>query len=116
MIQIPVFNSIESDWQQKITLGPQEISVRFSWNARVGCWFVDLDDQQGNLIYSRKLVPLMPLLYNHRALMPIVGDFVLIAESGAATEYPTFDSLGTSHNLYWLDATELATWEAALGI
>jgi len=49
-------------------------------------------------------------------LFPIVGDFVLMPEVSPAPDYPTFEGLGTTHNLYWLDADELTTWEAALGI
>lgn len=122
MIEIPIFNQTASDFEQRITLGPQELLIRLAWNSRAQFWFMDIDDQQGHAIYGRKVVPLFPILYSHRALMPIVGDFVLMMESDAAPEYPTFDGLGasglttTTHTLNWLDATELEAWEAALGI
>jgi hypothetical protein len=116
MIQIPVFNDTAADFDQKITLGTQELIIRLAWNSRAQFWFMDLDDQQGHVIRSRKVVPLLPLFRSHRALMPIVGDFVLMIESEAAPEYPTFEGLGTTHTLNWLDATELEQWETALGI
>lgn len=116
MIRIPTFNPAQSDWEQIITLGPQEMKIRFAWNARSHFWFIDLDDQQGHTLYSRKLVPLLPINFSHRALFPITGDFVLLPDVSPAPEYPTFEGLGTTHNLYWLDAAELETWEAALGI
>lgn len=116
MIQIPTFNSTSADFDQTITLGAQELLIRLSWNSRAQFWFMDLDDQQGHVVRSRKLVPLTPLFRSHRALMPIIGDFVLMFESDAAPEYPTFEGLGTTHTLNWLDATELVQWETALGI
>lgn len=116
MIQVPTFNDTASDFEQTITLGPQELLIRLAWNTRSSFWFMDVDDQRGNVIYSRKLCPGLPIFYSHRALMPIVGDFVLMREDDTAPEYPTFEGLGTTHNLYWLDQDELAEWEAFLGV
>ena len=116
MSQIPLFNKTDGDWEQKISLGDQEIIIRIQWNPRSQMWFIDLDDQDGHVVRSRKLCTLWPVCYSHRALFPIVGDFVLMPEVSPAPDYPTFEGLGTTHNLYWLDADELATWEAALGI
>lgn len=116
MIEIPVFNQESPDFEQKITLGPQELVIRLAWNTRAGYWFMGLDDQQGHVIRSRKLVPVVPIFRAHRALMPIVGDFVLMMESDDAPEYPTFEGLGTTHTLNWMDADELAAWEVSLGI
>ena len=116
MIQIPTFNPAESDWDERITLGGQELLLRIQWNARSQFWFMDCDDQQGHVIYSRKLVPLFPIYYSHRALLPIVGDFVLLPIAQGVPEYPTFEGLGVTHTLNWLNADELATWEDELGI
>lgn len=116
MIQIPTFNPASADWESKITLGTQEIIIRFAWNTRAQFWFIDLDDQRGHTLRSRKLVPLLPLNISHRALFPIQGDFVLFPDVNPAPEYPTFEGLGTTHNLYWLDPAELETWEASIGI
>jgi hypothetical protein len=116
MIQIPTFNPQESDWEQRITLGDQELRIRIQWNNRAGFWFMDCDDQQGHVICSRKLVPVIPIYRSHRALLPIAGDFVLLPESGASSEYPTFESLGSSHTLNWLNTDELVQWEESLGI
>ena len=116
MIQIPVFSPAESDWEERITLGDQELKLRIQWNNRAGFWFMDCDDQNGHVIYSRKLVPVFPIYYSHRALLPINGDFVLLPEADGVPEYPTFEGLGVTHNLYWLDPDELIAWEASLGI
>jgi len=116
MIQIPVFNSTVSDWEERVTLEDQEIIIRIQWNSRSEFWFADFDNQQGAKLLSRKLVPIFPISYSHRALFPIKGDFVLLPESDTSPEYPTFDGLGVTHNLYWLTPDELATWEATLGI
>lgn len=116
MIQLPTFNPDESDWELRITLGSQELKLRIQWNNRAGFWFMDCDDQQGSAVYSRKLVPIIPIYRSHRALLPITGDFVLLPTSDASDEYPTFESLGISHTLNWLDASELAQWEESLGI
>ena len=116
MIQIPAFNSTSADFEQTITLGTQELLIRLAWNSRARFWFMDLDDQQGHVLLSRKLIPILPLFRTHRALMPIAGDFVLMPESDVAPEYPTFEGLGTTHTLNWLDDAELVQWETALGI
>lgn len=117
MIQIPVFNATAAAFEQTITLGDQTLLISLQWNGRGSHWFMDLSTAESTPIISgRKVVPMLPLLYGHRALADIKGDFVLIPESEAAPEYPTFEGLGTTHNLYWMDDTELANWEAFLGI
>lgn len=117
MIQIPVFNATSAAFEQQITLGDQTLTLAMQWNARGGHWFLDIKTAEGqDLLTSRKLVPLLPVCYSHRALANISGDFVLLPESEASPEYPTFEGLGTTHNLYWLDDTETTNWEAFLGI
>lgn len=117
MIQIPVFNDSSAAFEQQITLGDQTLTLAMQWNARGSHWFLDIKTAEGaDLLTSRKLVPLLPVCYSHRALVDIKGDFVLLPESDAAPEYPTFEGLGTTHNLYWMDDTETANWEAFLGI
>ena len=117
MIQIPVFNATSAAFEQQITLGDQTLTLAMQWNARGGHWFLDIKTAEGqDLLTSRKLVPILPVCYSHRALANISGDFVLLPESEASPEYPTFEGLGTTHNLYWMDDTETANWEAFLGI
>ena len=117
MIQIPVFNATSAAFEQQITLGDQTLTLAMQWNARGGHWFLDIKTAEGqDLLTSRKLVPLLPVCYSHRALANISGDFVLLPESEASPEYPTFEGLGTTHNLYWMDDTETTNWEAFLGI
>lgn len=116
MIQIPTFNPAESDWEHRITLGAQELKLRLQWNARAGFWFMDCDDQNGNAIYSRKLVPKIPIYRSHRALLPIMGDFVLLPAGDGVSEYPTFEGLGVTHTLNWLDQDELVLWEESFGL
>lgn len=117
MIQIPVFNDTASDWEQSITLGTQELTLRTYWNGRNGYWFLDISAMDGTpKITGRKLVPALPVCYSHRAIASIDGDFVLLPESEASTDTPTFEGLGSTHNLYWMDAQELSDWEASLGI
>lgn len=116
MIELPIYTPDESDWDMRLTLGNQELLVRLRWNPRPGFWFMDVDDQRGHAIYSRKLTPIFPILRSHKALMPIVGDFVMYATSEASPEYPTFEGLGVTHRLVWMDDQEIRQWEASLGI
>jgi hypothetical protein len=116
MIQIPSSSANASDFEQKITLEEQEIVVRLSWNSRSEFWFMDLDNQKNNLLSSRKLVPFSPLVGKHTALFPIAGDFWLLPEQDVAPEYPTFEGLGVTHNLYWLNTAENASMKKALGL
>lgn len=116
MIQIPSFASSASDFEQTITLEEQELSIRLSWNSRSEFWYMDLDDQKGHVLSSRKLVPLFPLVGKHKALLPIAGDFLLMPEQDVAPEYPTFEGLGTTHNLYWLNDSEIQTFKRAYRI
>lgn len=117
MIEIPTFNDTSASFEQVLTLGAQDLQVTLTWNGRGQHWYMDLHLPDGTpLVLSRKLVPVLPILYSHRALVPIVGDFALIPESEGAPEYPTFEGLGTTHKLYWMDETELETYEVSLGI
>lgn len=117
MIQIPVFNDTSASFTQQITLGDQTLSLRLDWNGRGQHWYLDvLQADETPIVLGRKVVPALPLLYSHRALAQIQGDFILIPETDTAPEYPTFEGLGTTHNLYWLDADELNMWEESLGI
>ena len=117
MIQIPTFNSSASDFEQTINLEDQTLTLRIHWNGRSSHWYMDIQTQEGtDLLTGRKLVPVLPVAYSHRALCGFKGDFVLLPETDQSPEYPTFEGLGTDHNLYWLNPTELAEYEAALGI
>lgn len=114
MIQIPSSSATASDFEQKITLEEQELVVRLAWNSRSEFWYMDLDDQKGHTLSSRKLVPWFPLVGKHRALFPIAGDLWLFPELDVSPEYPTFEGLGTTHNLYWLNDAEHASMRKAL--
>lgn len=117
MIQIPVFNDTSAAFEQTITLGDQTLQLTLQWNGRGEHWFLDIATAEGTpRLSGRKIVPMLPVCYGHRAATDIAGDFVLMSESESAPEYPTFEGLGTTHNLYWLDNSELATWEDFLGI
>ena len=118
MIQIPVFNDSSSDFEQTITLENQTLSLRIHWNGRGSHWFLDIQTQEGqDILTGRKLVPVIPVCYSHRALASVVkGDFVLLPETDQSPEYPTFEGLGTTHNLYWMNPSELTAYETALGI
>ena len=116
MIVIPSFSSTASDFEQKITLEEQELVVRLSWNSRSEFWYLSLDDQKGHTLNSRKLIPFFPLVGKHKALMPITGDLWLMPEQDVSPEYPTFEGLGTTHNLYWLNDSENLSLRKALGL
>ena len=117
-IEIPMFNSTASDFEQTITLGTQELSLRLAWNTRAGFWYLDIGQADGTpLLSSRKLLPIVPIVgFQYRARCPIDGDFVLVPESDTSPEFPTFDGLGTTHKLYWLPQDEADAWMDSLGI
>ena len=116
MIRVPSSALTSSDFEQKITFEEQELVIRLSWNSRSEFWFMDIDDQKGHILSSRKLVPFFPLVGKHKALMPIAGELWLLPEQDVAPEYPTFEGLGVTHNLYWLNNDENRQMQRALGL
>lgn len=115
MIRVPTFSG-ESDFTQTLTLGGQEVTIRMAWNSRSEHWYGDFTLASGEAVYSRKLSIGIPLFRTRKALFPLVGDFVLMPERADVAEYPGYSGLGDTHNLYYLDASEVVDLEAFLGI
>lgn len=116
MIQLQVFNDLSSDFEQTVTLDSYAVTLRIMWNVRSQFWEMRVTNANEDMVSGIKMVPNWPLLNQHKALMPIPGDFLLIREDPYAGEFPTFDNLGSLFNLYYLDADEVATWKALNGV
>lgn len=116
MIQLQVFNTLSADFSQSITLGTTVVDLRLMWNVRSGFWMLRVTDANEKMVAAVKLVPNFLLLRQHKALFPMPGDLLLVREDPFAPEFPTFESLGTAFNLYFLDEDEVAEWENTNGL
>lgn len=116
MIQLQVFNTLSADFEQGLTLGGMAIQLRLIWNVRSEFWMLRVSNQDGVQVASVKLVPNYLLLRQHKALFPLAGDLLLVREDPQASEFPTFEGLGKTFNLYFLDDEEVIQWENTNGL
>ena len=116
MIALPIFNNVSSDFIQVVTLGTTMTIVRLTWNVRSEFWNMRVSDANDNALATVKLVPYWPLLRQHKGLFPFSGDLMLVRENPGASEFPTFESLGSDFGLYYLTEEEVLAWEDANGL
>lgn len=116
MMQLPVFNSMSSDFTQTITLGTVPVRIRMVWNVRSELWVMRLEDADDHALAAITLVVGTLLLRQTKAQFPIPGDLLLVRERADAGDYPTFENLGSDFNLYYLTEDEVLTWEDTNGL
>lgn len=117
MLKIP-FNSKRSADQTLSVLIPEKqvISLRLVWNTRSSFWEVTVSSELGEL-GMLKLQPKYPLLYEHKALSPILGDIIALPVTSNNTKpFTEYSALGDSWGLFWLSPEDLKSWEKANGL
>ncbi len=97
-------------YQQKTTLEGRDFILGFSYNQRIGRWYLSIyDETEAPLLLGLKLMANRPLLRHYRAntLLP-PGEFVALASDGSH-EPPTLDELGEGKRveLLYLESTGL---------
>lgn len=99
---IPCNPGANSAWFQRTTLGGSDFLLAFTWSTRDGHWYLDLADQDGNvLLAGRKLVANWWLFGSAADSRLPAGDLVLVDTTGAG-EDPDFAGLGSRWALCWV--------------
>lgn len=116
MLRIP-FNSSSSADQTVSVLIPEKqvITLRLVWNTRALGWDVEVSSSTGELGMFR-LKPYWPLLHEHKALSPILGDIMAMPISGSKKSLSEYGALGDSWGLFWLSEEDVKNWEKANGL
>ena len=115
MYKIP-FNPEKAADQALQVLVPEVsvLSLRLLWNGREESWHLDVEVGE-KAIHGVRLVQGSPLLYNLGASSPLPGDFIVLP----ATRDPgplSYESLGSSYELFYMMPDDVAEWEAAHGM
>jgi hypothetical protein len=116
-IQIPMFQSLSSDFTQNIDLESVNVEIRLMYNTRTESWMMQLktDNYEINGI---KLVKNFPLLWKHKALFPeVIGDFIVkkISDDININDL-NYDNLGIYFGLFYITQAELEEWKVYYGI
>lgn len=114
MQRIPFQPEISADQLLRVALGGQYVSLRLTWNERVGYWYADLTFEDSTMT-SIKLVPKWPLVYSRRGQTSFVGDLILLPR-GATSAKPAYDELGVTWFLMYITPDELEAWRANNGL
>lgn len=116
MIQIPTFQTTSADFNQEIELGGQLVQLRIVYNIRVGFFFLDFTDQNGNVLYQIKMVPTWPLLSQHRGFIDFDGDILILKTDAEAGDNVSYDNFGNGWDLFYLSPDELSDWRDENGL
>lgn len=95
-------------YSERLTLDGVTFSLRFRFNTRVGCWLVDISDENGEMIVSgRRLVCDWPILRQHGHLAVPAGQIMAFDTTERKID-PVIDDLGDRVLALYFDAEEIA--------
>lgn len=115
MIEIPIYSSQSAIFTQYITLDSNKLTIQLLFNLRADSWYMNLTTQNGNKMYSIKLVLKNLLLFPYKAWFPdIKGDFVVIPKVPNIVNF-SYADLGIKVGLYYLSKEEIISNGAEYG-
>lgn len=97
------------DYRQRVSLDGVTFELRFRFNTRVRSWYVDVFDEDRNIIvHARRCVINWTLLRqsSHKEGIP-AGEFIVI-DTTQRDAAPIEDDFGTRVLMTYLDADEIA--------
>jgi len=96
------------DYRQRVSLDGVAFALRFRWNTRAQSWFVDVFDEDGNVVvYARKCVIEWTLLRQSRHLASVpAGEFINIDTTNRDVP-PGKSDFGSRVLMMYLDASEV---------
>lgn len=116
MLKIPFDPSVSADQTLSVLIPEKQVmSLRFVWNTRASGWDVTVSSSNGELGMFR-LKPYWPLLHEHKALSPILGDIMAMPISGSKQSLKEYTALGNDWGLFWLSPEDVTAWEKANGM
>jgi len=114
--EIQIFKESSSDFTQRTIVENQILVVRIKYNVRNDSWFLNITTENYS-IQDLKLVINYPILYNHKALFPVLtGDLIIMPKVDNLVENLSYDNFGNDFGLFYIDASELTEWELTNGI
>ncbi len=115
MVIIPFDADISGDQQFEVKLGAALVTIRMTWNVLSQFWFMTIT--KGDIgLRSLKCVPTWPLLRQHRAISPIVGDIMVMRAEATKSDQIAFSDLGTRWKLVYFTEEEIQAWEVENGL
>jgi hypothetical protein len=112
MLRIPVLEDT-AFWTQRMTLEGTDYVLSFSWNGRAEAWFVELLDLDSTpLLGPLKLTTNRPLFLRHHYLGTIPPGELFAFDPTYTIDAPDYTELGTSVELFYLTADEVAATRA----
>ena len=117
MLKIP-FDPSKSADQNFQVLVPDKVvlTLRLTWSVRASAWDVHVSADEKEIGMFR-LVPRWPLLLEHKAISPIIGDIIALPVSASKNQdLSDYSALGNTWGLFWLSPEDVAAWEEANGL
>lgn len=117
MLKIP-FDPSKSADQNFQVLVPEKVvlTLRLTWSVRASAWDVHVSTDEKEIGMFR-LVPRWPLLLEHKAISPIIGDIIALPVSASKNQdLSDYSALGNTWGLFWLSPEDVAAWEEANGL
>jgi len=116
MDRIPVLKLTSSDNVQTIIFDYQSVTLRFYWNVRANCFFLDVTDTNSNTLYGIKVVPNWPLLQSYKGHTDFRGDIIVLPNTNNFPTEITWDNFGTNWFPWFMSTAELVQWEDYYGL
>lgn len=118
MLRIPFDPNKSADQSLQVLIPERQvIGLRLVWNVRASAWDVEVSNTSGGSAGFFRLEPKWPLLYEHAALSPIVGDIMALPLTrGQVAPLSEYGALGTTWGLFWLSDEDVEAWRKANGL
>lgn len=106
---VPCAPNGQTRWRQVTDLGGRDYLLTFTWNGRIGRWFLDVATESGDVIREgAPLAPGFPVLRGVRDDARPEGELYLAdTQEASGLDDPSFTSLGARHLLLYLDGEDL---------
>jgi hypothetical protein len=96
------------DYRQRVSFDGVTFGLRFRWNTRSQSWFVDVFDEDGNVVvYARKCVIEWTLLRQSRHIANVPAGELINIDTTNRDAPPGRVDFGTRVLMMYLDASEL---------
>lgn len=97
------------DYRQRVSLDDVSFDLRFRWNTRAQSWFLDVFDEDGDvLVYARKCVVDWTLLRQSRHVAGIPAGDIINIDTTQRDVRPALRDFGTRVLMLYLDGAEVA--------
>ena len=111
MNEIPIFQNVNANFTQEISLGGQLVQIQLVFNIRNQSWHMKFTDPNGDSIQGIKLVTNWPLFEYHKGFMEFEGDLMVRKTDEQAGDEITYDNLGNGWGLFYMTESEINDWK-----